>query len=119
VVSIIQAVKEMLYSMREDNSSILLCFAECLLGCIESLAEYFNSWAFVFVGIYGYSFMEAGKNVMSLFKSRGWTAIIADVLVDTALFMVSVAVGVLTGIVGLLVVGMANMDNTTMAGTFM
>ena len=46
--------------------------------------------------------MEAGMNVMALFKNRGWTAIIADVLVDTVLLMVSLGVGVLTGIVGVI-----------------
>lgn len=38
----------------------------------------FNKWAFVYVGIYGFGYIEAGKNVIELFKSRGWEAIIAD-----------------------------------------
>ena len=42
--------------------------------------------------------MEAGKNVMTLFRSRGWTAIIADMMIDTVLFMVSLGVGLLIGI---------------------
>lgn len=29
--------------------------------------------------------MEAGKNVMTLFKSRGWTVVIADMLVDSVM----------------------------------
>jgi hypothetical protein len=32
--------------------------------------QYFNKWAFVYVGLYGFSFMESGKNVMALFHSR-------------------------------------------------
>ena len=119
IVAIIQAVKEILHSMRQQNDSILVCFAECLMGCLESLMEYFNQWAFVFVGVYGYSFMEAGRNVMALFKSRGWTAIIADFLVDTVLLMVSLAVGVLTGLVGLAIGSMINLGDTTLAGAFM
>ena len=118
IVAIIQAVKEILRSMRDQEDSILLCLAECLVGCIESLAEYFNQWAFVFVGLYGYSFMEAGMNVMGLFRSRGWTTIITDMLVDTVLLMVSLGVGVLTGIVGVLAGSMANMGNATMGAAF-
>lgn len=38
--------------------------------------------AFVYVGLYGYSYIEAGKNVITLFKNRGWEAIIADDLIS-------------------------------------
>lgn len=42
------------------------------------MIQYFNQWAFVFVGLYGYNFLESGKNVINLFKTRGWTTIITD-----------------------------------------
>lgn len=119
IVAIIQAVKEILHSMREQNDSILVCLADCILGLIESLAEYFNQWAFVYVGLYGYSFMEAGKNVMTLFRTRGWTSIIADMLVDTVLLMVSLGVGVLTGVVGVIVGSIVQQDSATLAAAFM
>lgn len=35
---------------------------------------------------------------MTLFKSKGWSAIVADILVDTVMLMVSLAVGILTGL---------------------
>ena len=38
--------------------------------------------AFVYVGLYGYSYLEAGRNVITLFKNRGWEAIIADDLIS-------------------------------------
>lgn len=103
LVAIIQAIKSLIHQMREQGDGIVACLAECLLGCIESLVEYFNTWAFTYVGLYGYSFMEAGKNVMTLFRSRGWTTIITDNLVDSALGMVSFGVGIMTGVVILLV----------------
>ena len=37
---------------------------------------------------------------MNLFKARGWEAIIADDLVDNALFFVSAVIGLLCGVVG-------------------
>jgi hypothetical protein len=118
LVAIIQAVKEIVHSMREGNGSMLACLLDCILGCIEGLVEYFNQWAFVYVGIYGYSFLEAGSSVMTLFKSRGWTAIIADVLVDTALFMVSVGVGILTGLVGLAAGSILQLDVSYLPAAF-
>lgn len=63
LVSIVSASREMLYAMREqENSPLLLCLADALLGCIESLLEYFNSWAFVYVGLYNYSFLEGTED---------------------------------------------------------
>lgn len=118
IVAIIQAIKEIVHSMREHNDSLLACLADCILGCLESLAEYFNQWAFVYVGLYGYSFVEAGKNVMSLFRSRGWTSIVADMLVDTVLLMVSLGVGVLTGVVGVIVGSFVQNDSWTLVACF-
>ena len=103
IVAIIQAVKEMAHSAREQGDSALMCCAECILGCIENLVEYFNQWAYVYVALYGYSFIEAGKNVMTLFRERGWTSIITDMLVDGVLAMVSLAVGAITGVVAAIV----------------
>jgi len=40
-----------------------------------------------------FSYLEAGKNVITLFKNRGWEAIIADDLVGMVFFFLSLAVG--------------------------
>ena len=61
--------------------------------------EYFNSWAFVYVGIYGYPFIEAGKNVFNLFRQRGWTTLITDNLVFRALFLCNLGIGSVCGLV--------------------
>ena len=54
------------------------------------------------MGLYGYSYLEAGKNVITLFKNRGWEAIIADNLVGNTLFLMSVMVGGISGVVGII-----------------
>ena len=87
------------------------------LSFLSSVAEYFNKWAFVYVGLYGFSFMEAGSNVMTLFRSRGWTAIITDFMVDTVLFMVSIGVGVLTGILAVFAAAALQMNDAAMLGS--
>jgi len=103
LVAIIQAAKQMLHALRENGDGVCSCIAECCLGCIESIAEYFNQWAFVFVGLYGYSFMEAGRTVMHLFYSRGWTVIITDYLVDRVLLMISFLIGLILGLLAIVV----------------
>lgn len=103
LVAIIEALKSIIRNLREseDGGGILLCLAECLLALLADVMEYFNQWAFVFVGLYGYDFLTAGKNVLNLFNTRGWTTIITDSLAQGVLGMVAVAVGLITGLVAL------------------
>lgn len=103
VVAIIQALRRLTESARDqgDGNAILLCIVECILGCIESLLEYFNKWAYTYVGLYGYGYLEAGKNVMALFRNRGWEAIITDDLVENVIFLLSLIVGLIMGGVAL------------------
>ena len=57
---------------------------------------------------------------MELFRMRGWTSIIADVLVDTVLLMMSCAVGLLTGVVAVLVAGIVGLlDTRVLGGAFL
>jgi hypothetical protein len=109
IVAIIQALREMAKSAQEQGDSMLMCCAVCILGCIESLVEYFNQWAYVYVALYGYSFMEAGRNVMTLFRQRGWTSIITDTLIDGVLVMCSLAIGAITGIIAFIVAQASNL----------
>jgi Plasma-membrane choline transporter len=62
--------------------------------------------------------MEASRCVMQLFADRGWTAIIADTMVDTVLFMLSVCGGLVTGVIGVVVAGALNQGGETLAGAF-
>mmetsp|Transcript_20316 Transcript_20316/g.40212 ORF Transcript_20316/g.40212 Transcript_20316/m.40212 type:complete len:589 (-) Transcript_20316:182-1948(-) len=103
LVAIVEAAKNMVRNLREsdDGGGIFLCIAECLLSLLQDVLEYFNQWAFVFVGVYGYPFVQAGKNVMELFKTRGWTTIITDNLASGVLSMVSAGVGLITGLISL------------------
>mmetsp|Transcript_17181 Transcript_17181/g.35284 ORF Transcript_17181/g.35284 Transcript_17181/m.35284 type:complete len:536 (+) Transcript_17181:206-1813(+) len=103
VVAVIQATREMVNSMRSEDNGLLLCLVDCILGLLEQLAEYFNKWAYIYVGLYGYGFIQASQNVIKLFQARGWSSIIADYLIDTVLMMVSICVGIITGIIGALV----------------
>jgi len=104
IVALIQALRALNHHLRgNEEFQIVVCVIDCILGCIEAIVEYFNKWAYVYVGLYGYSYLEAGKNVVQLFKNKGWSAIIADNLVDNVLFMVSVGIGLITGLIGLVI----------------
>jgi hypothetical protein len=74
---------------------------EPVLSILTTLFIPFVPQAYIYVGLYGYSYMEAGHKVMSLFSERGWSAIVNDDLVMNVLSLMSVMIGGLTGCVGL------------------
>jgi hypothetical protein len=107
LVAVVQALRTMLDIARsqegQEGCNILVCLLQCVLGCIEGIIEELNKWAYVYVGLYGYSYLEAGRNVMVLFQQKGWTTIITDSMVENVLSMTSVGIGLVTGLVGLII----------------
>ena len=70
IVAILETIKQFLnflsWSAGQSGNcvaSCLLCCVGCIVGCIEKLVEIFNRYAYTYVGIYGYSFITAGKHV--------------------------------------------------------
>jgi hypothetical protein len=107
LVAIIQTLRSMVESARHDSSNdgcaaFLLCLVDCLLQCLQGILEYFNKFAYIYVGMYGYSYLEAGKNVMTLFHAKGWSIIITDDLVSNTLSLFCLIGGGLVGCVGLI-----------------
>lgn len=108
LVAIIEVLQGMLGGIsRNRKAGILRCIAECLLILIDALAQFFNKWAFVYVGLYGYSYVEAARNVLSLFTNHGWTAIISDQLVRCMLFVIVYCIGLVNAFfTGCLTIGL-------------
>lgn len=47
--------------------------------------------------------MDAGKNVFTLFRNRGWEAVITDDLIGNTLLLVSLVVGGVVGCIALII----------------
>ena len=76
-MALIQALEQLVHSLRRgQNNSLVLCILECMLHLLQNIAQYFNKWSFVYVGLYGYDYLTAGKKALELFRSRGWSTII-------------------------------------------
>ena len=100
IVAIIETLRSIFRSQaRNRRGGIVALLAQCLLHFIERIAKYFNKWAFVYVGLYGYSYVDAGKNVLNLFNHRGWSAIISDSLIMRMLLMMSFCIGIVTAVI--------------------
>mmetsp|Transcript_10959 Transcript_10959/g.15679 ORF Transcript_10959/g.15679 Transcript_10959/m.15679 type:complete len:538 (-) Transcript_10959:247-1860(-) len=104
IVAVLHLIRNTLHNASNNrNAGILRCIAACILAYIEALVQYFNKWAYVYVGLYGYNYVDAGKRVMNLFKQRGWNVIIADNLTNRLLGIMSLTIGILTGLCTLFV----------------
>mmetsp|Transcript_16067 Transcript_16067/g.21009 ORF Transcript_16067/g.21009 Transcript_16067/m.21009 type:complete len:497 (+) Transcript_16067:155-1645(+) len=104
LVAIIRSLRALEHYTRENEDfAIVRCVIQCILSCIESIIEYMNRWAYVYVGLYGFNYIEAGRNVITLFQNKGWSSIIADDLASNVLLMISIGIGVATGLVGMLI----------------
>jgi hypothetical protein len=108
VVSIIETIHFILGSLQKALAQQGNAIAACLVGCINSIVlsierwvEYFNRFAYAYVGIYGYGFVTSGKRVFQLFAAKGWTAITNDSLIVNVLFFGKIAIGFLGGAAGL------------------
>mmetsp|Transcript_1456 Transcript_1456/g.1998 ORF Transcript_1456/g.1998 Transcript_1456/m.1998 type:complete len:567 (+) Transcript_1456:103-1803(+) len=98
--SLLVAILQTLEAMARNNRNrrdVLSIVLQCIIMCFRAWLEYFNSWAFCYVGIYGYSYVEAGRKVIELFKSRGWTTFITDRLIFRVLLMANWGIAALTG----------------------
>jgi len=102
LVALIQAIEQLVHSMRQQGrNSLVLCIMECLLNFLQRVGRYFNKWAFVYVGLYGYDYVTAGRRVAELLQARGWSTIISDNLVHQMLLLVCLVVGFLSGLIGM------------------
>ncbi|GAA5834676.1 hypothetical protein JCM3766R1_003637 [Sporobolomyces carnicolor] len=85
------------YENSEGNmvGAAIACVAQCCIGCITSLVEYFNRYAYIEIALYGKSYINAAKDTWNLFRDRGISALINDCLVNNIWTFGSYAIGAL------------------------
>jgi hypothetical protein len=79
---------------------IISFFQKCLFW-IDRLAQYFCSYAFVYLALYDLNFLEASSKVMNLFNEKGLSVVINDEIVEGILFFNYIMVSILTLLTGL------------------
>merc|ERR1711935_920526 len=95
IEAMIRALSAMMRQLQQRNRGnmavfVLLCILRCIIDCLSDIVEYINSYAFVFVALYGTAYIESAKGVWGLFKSRGIEALINDDLTSIPLWVGSV-----------------------------
>ena len=72
-----------------------------VLEKISYVIDVVNEWAYVYVGVYGYSFAAAGRNIDTLLQNKGIKDIVEEKLAGNIMLMPNMAIGLLTGFCGL------------------
>jgi hypothetical protein len=106
LIAIISTLRSIAQQAKNDAASdgniglaICLCCLQCILSLIEDILEYFNTYAFAQVAIYGKDYCTAGKDTWQLFKSKGIDAIINDQLIGSVLGIGGLLVGAITTLI--------------------
>lgn len=73
-----------------------------------------NRWSYSYIGLFGYSFWESGSKASQLFNARGWTNVVSEDLILTALTVSSVAIAISTACLGLIVEEVDGFNFTTL-----
>ncbi|KAG8949783.1 putative choline transporter, neither null mutation nor overexpression affects choline transport [Tulasnella sp. 424] len=104
IVTILELIRLLLNAAQNNSDdafgAILACVAACCVGCIESLVEYFNRYAYIEIALYGKPYIPAAKDTWRLFKDRGIDALINDSLVGITLNFGGYIVGILSALFG-------------------
>ncbi|WVQ82442.1 protein PNS1 [Cryptococcus sp. DSM 104549] len=99
---ILQAFQQYEAGQGDMIGSILICIAQCCLGCIQWMVEYFNKYAYIEIALYGKAYIPAAKDTWRLLKDRGIDALVNDSLVGTALMWGAYINGFLCAVLGYL-----------------
>jgi len=86
-----------------DANSICMCCVQCCFSCFEGAFEYFNDWAYVYIGVYGEDYLTSGRKVMEMFGSRGWTSLITCLTIEYPLAFISLTVSSLAGAIAMVI----------------
>lgn len=109
IVTILELIRMLLNVARNNANAdghpveacLALC-AECFIGCIEGMVQYFNRYAYIEIALYGKPYLEAAKDTWGLFVDRGIDALVNDQLVSMTLTWGAYAVGLLCSLFGYL-----------------
>lgn len=85
-----------------QGTGFVFCLLQFFVDHLERLLNYFNVWTYVYVGLYGYDYLTAGKQVATIFRARGWDVIITDNLVARSLSMMTNLIILIMGFIGVL-----------------
>jgi len=103
IIAVLKTIRFIIDTARSasDDSPVgtcILCVLDCIVGCIENMVQFFNTYAYVYCSVYGMKFMEAGKRTWQLFSDTGLDMIVAYDLSGSLTFLGALLGGLLSAL---------------------
>ncbi|KAH9581965.1 Choline transporter-like [Trypanosoma melophagium] len=105
IVAFVRTIRWIAETTSNTENDFVRCIALCLISCLESAMEYFNTYAFVHVAVYGCGYVEAAKRTWQLCKQCFFAAYFNDALIGSTVSLLALSVSALIGIVVHLIYG--------------
>eukprot|EP00558_Chaetoceros_sp_UNC1202_P000109 CAMPEP_0197260854 /NCGR_PEP_ID=MMETSP1429-20130617/84247_1 /TAXON_ID=49237 /ORGANISM="Chaetoceros sp., Strain UNC1202" /LENGTH=400 /DNA_ID=CAMNT_0042725103 /DNA_START=10 /DNA_END=1212 /DNA_ORIENTATION=+ len=104
LTNILHKLGENIRPNREEAAmQSLVVVQEWIVSWVDSVFSIFHKFAFSYVGMYGYDFLEAGKKANTLFQKRGWGEIVADDLLGNIMLLLSIVIGGMCGCLSVII----------------
>jgi hypothetical protein len=104
LVGPVQTIRQLAEPLRPNDQPSLLFLNQLILplqrllfSWIDAAGIHCNQWAFAYLGMYHYRFMEAGQQATALLETRGWSNIANDDLLGNVIYMFGLVIGGCTG----------------------
>ncbi|KAN0018285.1 hypothetical protein ACTFIU_010900 [Dictyostelium citrinum] len=106
IISIIETLRylsQMMINNRNVVVKIIGYIFNCILSMLSSIVQFFNTYAFTHVAIYGKSFCDSAKSTFTMFENRLGSTIINDNFVGTTIAIGGLVASLLLSILGALI----------------
>jgi len=100
LIAFVQTLRAIVRSISMKRSSMIMCLCDCCVTCVDALLQWFNTYVFAQVAIYGSAYLTSAKNTWSLLQSKGLDMWLNDDLTGFALACGATVGALVTGIVG-------------------
>jgi hypothetical protein len=107
LVAIIKTLHYLAEQNRRRDNDFIRCVTACILSCLEGIMEYFNTYAFVHIAIYGCGYVEASRRTWALAKDHFWRGAFNDCLIGPTISWTSIGAGLFAGLIAGIAVGPA------------
>jgi len=87
IVAVLKTIKAIVRMADNGENGMARACVMCILNCIDNLLQYFNSYVYIFVSLFGVSYIEGAKATYSLLFTHGFEGILNDNLTSTVTFM--------------------------------
>ncbi|EDK43288.1 choline transporter-like family protein [Acetobacter pasteurianus] len=107
IVTIIQLIKQLLNIVASQfvdswGGQCAMLIVNFIMSFINWLVQYFNKYAYSYVGLYGKSYIRSAKDTFDLFRFKGMDALVNDMFINNALHFYSLFVAYLSSLLAYL-----------------